>query len=240
MMEWLLRSGEEARLALDGRELPIVVKRHPTAKQMVLRLSPAGDRINVTVPRWGRAADAIAFARSRRNWLQRQLRDFPVKPVLLPDGHVRYRGRWLKLEWNETAPRKPAISGERLAVGGPLEGLERRVQQWLEREMLRLTQEDAGAYCDKAGTECGEVRLSRAKRRWGSCSANGTIRVNWRLVQAPDSVRRAVVAHEVAHKVHFDHSPAFHRLLKDIYDDDLDAANRWLRLEGRGLYATFG
>ena len=38
-------------------------------------------------------------------------------------------------------------------------------------------------------------------------------RINWRLVMAPDPVRRSVVAHEVAHLVHFDHSPAFHALL---------------------------
>ena len=82
--------------------------------------------------------------------------------------------------------------------------------------------------------------LSRAQRRWGSCARDGTIRLNWRLVMAPGWVRRSVVAHEVAHLVHFDHSPRFHALLAELYEGDIDEANRWLKREGRGLYRHFG
>ena len=57
---------------------------------------------------------------------------------------------------------------------------------------------------------------------------------------APPFVRRSVVAHEVAHLVHFDHSPAFHAFLGDIYDGDVREADRWLRREGRALYRLFG
>jgi predicted metal-dependent hydrolase len=49
-----------------------------------------------------------------------------------------------------------------------------------------------------------------------------------------------VVAHEVAHLVHFDHSAAFRALLAQLFEGDLDAADDWLRREGRGLYDAFG
>lgn len=81
---------------------------------------------------------------------------------------------------------------------------------------------------------------SRAQKRWGSCSDKSRIRLNWRLVQAPDYVRRSVVAHEVAHLVHFDHSPAFHALLGEIYEGDIKLADGWLKQYGRSLYASFG
>jgi predicted metal-dependent hydrolase len=84
------------------------------------------------------------------------------------------------------------------------------------------------------------LSLSNARRRWGSCSARGTIRLNWRLVMAPDAVRRSVVAHEVAHLVHFDHSREFRALLGSLFEGDLAAADRWLKREGPGLYAPFG
>ena len=64
--------------------------------------------------------------------------------------------------------------------------------------------------------------------------------MNWRLIMAPDAVRRSVVAHEVAHLIHFDHSPAFHALLAELFEDDIDAANRWLKANGRRLYSYFG
>jgi predicted metal-dependent hydrolase len=57
---------------------------------------------------------------------------------------------------------------------------------------------------------------------------------------APDFARRSVVAHEVAHLVHFDHSPRFHTLLANLFEGDVSEANAWLKREGRGLYLPFG
>jgi predicted metal-dependent hydrolase len=53
-------------------------------------------------------------------------------------------------------------------------------------------------------------------------------------------VRRSVVAHEVAHLTHFDHSPAFHALLRALFEEEIGAADGWLKAHGRSLYATFG
>ena len=53
-------------------------------------------------------------------------------------------------------------------------------------------------------------------------------------------MRRSVVAHEVAHLKHFDHSPAFRALLSKLFEGDLKAADAWLKQHGRGLYAPFG
>jgi predicted metal-dependent hydrolase len=105
---------------------------------------------------------------------------------------------------------------------------------------LRLCESDMHDYCAAAGLAPVPVSLSRAQRRWGSCSDRHRIRINWRLVQAPDFVRRSVVAHEVAHLVHFDHSPAFHALLARIFEGEIQAADRWLKEHGRGLYTAFG
>jgi len=59
-------------------------------------------------------------------------------------------------------------------------------------------------------------------------------------VQAPDDVRRSVVAHETAHRVHFDHSPRFHALLGELFEGDLPAAESWLKAHGRALFSAFG
>ena len=91
-----------------------------------------------------------------------------------------------------------------------------------------------------AGVALPPLRLARARRRWGSCAGDGTVRINWRLVMAPDAVRRSVVAHEIAHLVHFDHGPAFHALLAALYEGEIAQANRWLKREGPRLYVPFG
>lgn len=240
MIDWLRREMLSPDIALGDRRLPIALKRNARARRLTLRLAPDGSEVRVTLPRWCRSAEALAFVHARSGWLAQQLAQVPEREPPAPGGALRYRGARLLVDWRADAPRKVRIEGERLVVGGPPETLARRLERWLEAEALRLLREDLAFYAVRAGIDPPQPRLTRAQRRWGSCSTAGTVRVNWRLVQAPDAVRRSVVAHEVAHCVHFDHSPAFHALLGELFEGDLAEAEDWLKREGRGLYASFG
>lgn len=240
MIDWLRRENAEPSVTIAGRELPLAIRRHPRATRLTMRLAPDGSEVRITMPRWGRTADAVVFAHKRLDWLEGQLAAIPPARPPQPGGTVLYRGRALTIAWEQGRPRTPAIAGETLVLGGPAETVPTRIRRWLEREALRLCAEDLAHYCARAGLAEPQLRLSRALRRWGSCSGKGCIRINWRLVQAPDAVRRSVVAHEVAHLTHFDHSPAFHAFLRRLFEGDLAAADAWLKREGRSLYAAFG
>jgi predicted metal-dependent hydrolase len=241
MIDWLRRrSDDEPRVTVGGRELPLMIRRHPRATRLTMRLAPDGSEVRITLPRWGRTLDALVFVRNRTEWLESQLAAVPTTAPPAPGATIAYRGHRLVIAWDPRAPRKPALAEGSIRLGGPEETVPVRIRRWLEAEALRLLGEDLAHYCKLAGRPVPELRLSRAQRRWGSCSGKGCIRVNWRLIQAPDHVRRSVVAHEVAHLVHFDHSAAFRALLAGLFEGNLEAADKWLRLEGRGLYAAFG
>lgn len=249
MIDWLrrpLREPASARpiaprtLHVGDREIALVIRRLAHARNMTLRLAPDGSEARVSIPRWGRVGDAVDFARARTDWLAAQLARIPAREVVVPGMPLAYRGETLVLEWRPVAPRRPVLDDGALVVGGPQDGLESRVRRWLEAEALRLSTADLAHYCARAGKPVPRLALSRAQRRWGSCAADGAIRINWRLVMAPDHVRRSVIAHEVAHMTHFDHSPAFHAHLADLYEARIADADRWLKLEGRSLYRLFG
>ena len=240
MIDWLRRERSSPSVRIGERELPLAIRRHPRATRLTMRLAPDGSEVRITLPRWGRTADALVFASKRVDWLEQQLACVPRAEPLLPGGTVAYRGERLAIDWDPALPRKPKLVDGCLRLGGPGETLPARIRRWLEAEALRLLSVDLAEYCGRAGRPVPQLRLSRAGRRWGSCSGAGCIRINWRLVQAPDLVRRSVVAHEVAHLVHFDHSPAFRRLLAELFEEDIAQADEWLRREGRTLYATFG
>ncbi len=241
MLDWLKRDPRAAPVIEVGeRRLPIVIRRLAHARRLTLRLAPDGSEVRVSMPRWGRTAEALAFAHSRKAWLVRQVAGLPKSAAPGPGTSLAYRGSALAIAHAETAPRRPKLEGGAIHIGGPAEGLPARLRRWLEAEARRLLAEDLADYCARAGREPPRLALSNAQRRWGSCAANGTIRINWRLAMAPDFVRRSVVAHEVAHLVHFDHSRRFHALLEEIYEGDIQEANRWLKREGRGLYGAFG
>lgn len=237
---WLERAALDPRLDLDGRILPIALRRHATARRMTMRLAPDGSEVRITLPRWAQSREAIAFAHARKDWLKTQLARIPARAAPGVGSQVMYRGRSLQIDWRQGAPRTPAIIADTLRIGGLQAGLDARIRRWLEVGALALCEADMRDYCDAAGLAPVPVSLSRAQKRWGSCSDKSRIRINWRLVQAPDFVRRSVVAHEVAHLVHFDHSRAFHALLASLYEGEIAAADRWLKERGRTLYAAFG
>jgi hypothetical protein len=241
MIDWL-RAPPDAvpQVEVAGRLLPLAVRRNAAARRMTMRLAPDGSEIRVTLPRWGRTAEALAFAREKEGWLAAQLSAIAPAAALSDGASLSFRGEQLALRHDPATPRRVRLSEGSLAVGGTTEGLQRRVQKWLEGEALRLLSDDLAHYASRAGLRAPPLALSRAQRRWGSCAADGTIRINWRLVMAPDSVRRSVVAHEVAHLTHFDHSPAFHAHLAELFEGDVAAANRWLKRQGRSLYLPFG
>jgi predicted metal-dependent hydrolase len=240
MIDWLRRPPLEPAIELGGKPVPIVLKRLHNARRLTLRLAPDGSAVRVTLPAWAEAREAIAFAHARSEWLSGQLAKLPARAAPTPGSTVLYRGARLTLVWDAKAPRQPQVNHHSLQIGGPQTGFELRLKRWLEAEALRLAEADMREYCAAAGLDPVPIGLTRAQRRWGSCSDKSRIRINWRLAQAPDYVRRSVVAHEVAHLVHFDHSAAFHALLARIYDGEIAVADRWLKEHGRGLYAVFG
>lgn len=238
--DWLRRGGDEPpTIELGERVLPIIVRRLGQARRMTLRLSPDGREVRISMPRWGRTADALAFAQSRRDWLAGQLQAVPVAKVPTHGETLPFRGLRLRIEHDPAAPRRAVACDAAIRIGGTAESVPSRLKRWLEAEARGLIEADLVEYCDRAKQPTPRLMLSSARRRWGSCAGDGTIRINWRLVMAPDFVRRSVVAHEVAHLVHFDHSPRFHALLDELYEGDIETANLWLKREGRSLYTHF-
>ncbi len=242
MLDWLRRPpADEPTIAVGDRLLPLVVRRMPQARRMTMRLAPDGSEVRITVPQWGRTAEALAFARSKADWLAAQLDALPpAGAAIVPGGSLPFRGLDLTIAHDPRAPRRPFAGEAELRIGGPAESLPTRLRRWLESEARTLLTEDLSYYCLRASLPTPRLSLTSAQRRWGSCSGHGHIRVNWRLIMAPDAVRRSVVAHEVAHLAHFDHGPAFHAKLARIYEGEITQANRWLKREGRGLYLPFG
>lgn len=241
MLDWLRQDPRSPPYVVIGQmRLPIVIRRLARARRMTLRLSPDGREVRISIPQWGRTAEAVAFARSRSDWLAARIAAIPPPEPVRAGGTLPYRGESAVITHLPGMARTPRFADGTIALGGAAESIERRLKRWLQAEARRLAEEDLAQYCAGADRPVPPLALSSAHRRWGSCAPDGAIRINWRLIMAPDFVRRSVVAHEVAHLVHFDHSPRFYRLLAEIFEGDVAAANAWLKRFGPTLYQPFG
>jgi hypothetical protein len=102
------------------------------------------------------------------------------------------------------------------------------VQSWLQRQARRIFEERCGVFCTRLGVRMKRLTLSSAATRWGSASADGSIRLNWRLVHFALPVIDYVVAHELAHLREMNHGPAFWDVVRSALPD-FEAARGSLR-----------
>lgn len=230
---------EEARtLDLGGRAVPFELRRSLRARRMTLTADSSRGIVRLTLPRRASVAAAERFLDERLGWLEDRARRFPQPRPYMPGAVVPFADEDVVLMHDPDAPRTPRFAAEELRVGGPPEYFAGRVETWLRRQMLALVKADAAEMASAGGLDLSHVRFSArdTKRQWGSCSAKGGISICWRLVHAPGFVRRAIVAHELAHLAHRNHKPAFHAECERLLRASPQPAYDWLRTGGPSLH----
>ncbi|PXA84410.1 metal-dependent hydrolase [Nostoc sp. 3335mG] len=215
---------------------PLVVRRSPLARRTRLAIDPRTGDVRLTLPRRASERQARAWAETHRAWIEAQIAKLPKPRRIAPGATIPFRGDEVLVDWSPDHSRVVRLEGDRLRVGGPIEAVPRRVVAWLRREALKQLETETRAIASEAGVTVGRVAIGDPKARWGSCSANGDIRYSWRLILAPPFVLTSTVAHEVAHRLHMDHSPAFRAAEKRLYGRDPRPARDWLKQHGAGLY----
>lgn len=215
---------------------PLTLKISPRAKVMRLRVDPRTGSVLLTVPKRASQRKALQWAAGQRAWIEAALADVAPRTAIEPGAVIPFQGEPYMVEWEEGRRRTVEIGPGRLLVGGPLEGLEPRLLRWLKHEARALLERETREYAAAAGVTVARVGVGDTLSRWGGCSSSGGIRYSWRLILAPAWVRRATVAHEVAHRVHMNHGPEFHALVANLYGKDPTPARQWLRREGPSLH----
>jgi hypothetical protein len=216
--------------------VPLTLKVSARARVMRLRVDPRTGAVSLTIPRRASRRRALEWAAGQKEWIEAAVAAVPEAEAIGPGSLIPLYGRPHLIDWAEARPRRVSVEADRLVAGGPLEGLEARLLRWLKSHARAVLEEETRFYAAKAGRPVARVAVGDPMSRWGSCSSSGTIRYSWRLILAPEFVRRATVAHEVAHLVHMNHAPAFHALVEQLFGEDPRRARLWLRREGAALH----
>nr|HET7858497.1 SprT family zinc-dependent metalloprotease [Caldimonas sp.] len=138
-------------------------------------------------------------------------------------------GAALAHEAPDARPRRLVVALPRDAAG---ERIEEAVQSWLKREARRVFAERTAHFAARLGVRVRRLSLSSAATRWGSASADGSVRLHWRLIEHPLATIDYVVAHELAHLREMNHSPKFWAIVESVVPD-YRASRARLRAEGR-------
>lgn len=226
----------EAALLIDGAAVPVVVRRYINARGYRLRYDAIHRRLLLSMPARGGQKAALAWAREQESWVRTQMAAAPEQIMLAPGTTLPVEGVDRKISWDRAHARTPVLAERELRVGGPEEQVGSRISRWLRGHALATLTRETRDIAGREALSVASVRVGDARGRWGSCSSNGAIRYNWRLILAPPHVRLATVAHEVAHLLHMDHSPAFHAAHARLLGYDPAPAQAWLRAHGAALH----
>ena len=222
-------------------DLPVPVEIRPMrgARRLRLRYDDHRRVLKLTCPLRTSRRAALAWAAEQRAWVDTQLADALPGEPFTPGTIIPVEGRDVRLVWAADEPRAPRMAEDELHCGGPYSAFPRRIEAFLKRRALDTLSRETAEIAAVAGVSPRSVGVGDANTRWGSCSAERRIRYSWRLILAPPAARRFVVAHEVAHLIHLDHSQAFKRLEAKLFghfaSGEVAAARSLLRRVGPRL-----
>lgn len=226
----------ETTIDLGDRTAPLTARINRRARRLIVTVDAVSGRVFVTAPSKRALPEALDFARTRARWISRQLEGGKrAKPF--QDGTIfPYRGAPVAIV-NEGGPRSGVrLVGDKVLAGGEARHLNRRVTDWLKGEARKALTERADHYAALLGRRRGPITIRDTRSRWGSCARDGALSFSWRLIIAPPEILDYVAAHECAHLIHLNHSPAYWRVLKGL-GVDARSARDWFATHGQGLYA---
>ncbi len=229
----------------------VVAYEFQRARRRSIGMVVSAEGLSVRAPRWVGWGEIEEALREKAAWIQAKLveqherarkleasriewRDGATLPFLGETVIVVLDPRTTGAVLNSDAESLPGVPRLTLHVGLPQtatpEQVRDVVQAWLKRQALRIFEERCAHFAPRLKVQVHRLGLSSAQTRWGSASADGSVRLNWRLVHFALPTIDYVVAHELAHLREMNHSPRFWDVVRSVIPD-VDAARGVLRHE---------
>ncbi|HWH82107.1 MAG TPA: SprT family zinc-dependent metalloprotease [Burkholderiaceae bacterium] len=235
-----LRHPEANReLRLDGQLVGYALKR---SRRRSIGFVVGTEGLSVSAPRWVGVREIEAALHEKARWVLRKLAEQRERAQRLRSATIEWRdgaalpflgetvtlaldaragltrrGAVLDIDESDAAPGARRLT---LRLGLPPQAapaqIRDAVQSWLQRQARRVFEERCAHFAAQLGVRVRRLSLSSAQTRWGSASADGSIRLNWRLVHFALPSIDYVVAHELAHLRVMDHSPRFWEVVRSV------------------------
>ncbi len=217
---------EQRNVTLAGKPVVFTLKRTRRRRSIGLQVDDRG--LTVAMPLRASEKWLHAVLQEKADWVLKKLANWqeklPVSPQLVDGESILFRGETFTLRVVPSLfDTPPILQGSYLVVhvsgkNDPA-AIERMVEHWYWREALQLFTECVEHFALLMNVKPQEIKISAAHTQWGSCTARGTVRLNWQLVKMPLHLVDYVVVHELAHLVEMNHSAAFWRVVESACPD---------------------
>lgn len=158
-----------------------------------------------------------------------------------PSGKVLYEGQLLPCEVIlEETLKEPTFSLEEgvltIKINNSSQDLPALVEEWSRAQAQQILPQKVSAWAQKMGVEYNNIVIKDQKTLWGSCSQKKNLNFSYRLIKMPVSIIDYLIVHELAHLIHFDHSPEFWSCVEG-YIPNYKEARKWLNTNRYAIMA---
>ena len=217
---------EQRAALLAGKHITYTLKRSGKRRSIGLRIDDRG--LTVSVPLRASERWLSSVLQDKAHWVVEKLAGWKTcKPPVVrwQDGEkIDFLGELLELRVMQSLFTSPAHQrGDQLWVfpadHGDTARIEEAVSRWYRHEAEQHFARRVAHYSPLLDAVPRSVKLSQAQTQWGSCTADGVVRLNVQLIKLPPRLIDYVVVHEMAHLRELNHSAAFWRVVESVCPD---------------------
>lgn len=210
----------------------LVIRRSRKRRTVALRVTR--EAVVLHAPYGVPEPELLRWVQEKRDWIEKAMAQVasrvPTERRFADGETLSYLGRTLTIR--RVARRDVVLVGDTLEIPDlPTDKVRTLVAAWFRARTLEVFTPLATEMAARLGVTPTAVRVTNARARWGSCTAGGELRFNWRVLMGDPDVVTYLCAHEVAHLRELNHSPRFWRLVEQLCPDSR-AAQEKLRVEG--------
>ncbi len=204
-------------------------------KRLTIRIDSKNAQAVLTIPKLCSKKRAYEFVLSKQDWIIEHLSKIPKTKDFEADETITLFGKPVKIIYVENSHKATYLENDTLYVSGDIVFLHRKVKDFIKKEAKKEFLRLSKSFAENINCKVANVQIKDTKSRWGSCSSLNNINYSWRIALAPECTIKYLIAHEVAHLKHKDHSYAFWRCVKELYAG-ASLGKNWLKANGNKLF----
>lgn len=221
---------------VDGHSVQINIRENPRSSRLSMKWHPVHCQVQLIKPLKASMDDIQRFLKKSEGWLKKINVTENKKHNFCDGAEIPIFGQIYKLVYHY-AEKPKIIHGENVLniYGFDPIIIPGMVKDWLRNYIYQFVCELSHELAARVGKQVGTITVKDVHTRWGSCSSTGNLTYSWRLVFAPQEVTEYVCAHEVAHLIEMNHSPAFWKIVESLCPDYKNL-KQWLKAKGKSLF----
>lgn len=211
------------------------------AKRLSLRVDHRAGVIKLSIPPHTPSWAIDRFINAQKNWIEDRIAALSPKIMITDGASIPFMGAEHIIDIKHHLKRTTDICAcdNAIQIHTSRPDPTNNLKRWMIQQAQDVISPLAHQKAKTIGKTITKIDFRDPTSRWGSCSSDGRLMFSWRLIMTDPDILDYVVAHEVAHLTHMDHSKQFWDLCYDLADGDADKARDWLRTHGNSLMRYF-